>query len=226
MPHVRCWHQPHLALAYCSLATCPCESLLHAACHTAVGLEKRPALPFAAHAYKAPHGVHRPAWSHAHQQHNTNYDSYGSKSDSTWGAWGPVSMLSNLCKRQANLNGGHPVFFYLNLAQNSAYNLYILCRFWKCTRAVVNQLWSNCPKGDLVPGCLVNFGPAYTDLIGEQKQLSMLSDKGVSIVLQGSIVPSAWLPRPPNILQVQFELSRPVLWQYTELVPAVSTNRR
>ena len=40
MPHVGCRHQPHLALAYCTLATCPRESLRGAACHTA--LEKRP----------------------------------------------------------------------------------------------------------------------------------------------------------------------------------------
>ena len=37
---------------------------------------------------------------------------------------------------------------------------------------------------------MVNFGLAKTDLLGEQKPLSVLSDKGVSTVLQSSIVPS------------------------------------
>ena len=58
-------------------------SLLSSACHKAV--EKRPALPFAADAYKSRNGMHWVAVSHAHQQHNTNYDLDGSKQDSTWG---------------------------------------------------------------------------------------------------------------------------------------------
>ena len=73
MQHVGCRHQPHLALAYCSLAPCQRESLLRAACqfHCQTAVEKRPALPITAHAYKARNGVHLPAGSHAHQQHNT-----------------------------------------------------------------------------------------------------------------------------------------------------------
>ena len=50
------------------------------------------------------------------------------------------------------VRGGYPRF-YQNLAKNSDYNLYIPCRFWKCTRAVVKELWPNHPKGDLVPWC-------------------------------------------------------------------------
>ena len=119
-----------------------------------------PAVRSQGHAHKAWNGVHRPAGSHASQQYNTNYDLDNSESDSIWGACGPVSVLSNLCKRQADLNGGHPVFLYLNLAKNLAYNLYILYRFWKCTRAAVNQLWPNRPEVDLVSWRLVNFGPA------------------------------------------------------------------
>ena len=33
------------------------------------------------------------------------------------GVCGPMSVLSNLCERPADLNGGHPAFFYLNLAK-------------------------------------------------------------------------------------------------------------
>ena len=72
MQHVWYQHQPHLALAYYSLAKCTREWLLSTVCHSAV--EKQPALPFAAHAYKARHDVQLPAGSHAHHQHNTNYD--------------------------------------------------------------------------------------------------------------------------------------------------------
>ena len=65
-----------------------------------------PALPFAAHAYKARMGVHRPAWSHANQQHNTHYDLDGFQSDSTSGHVGPCQLV----QRPADLNGAHPVF--------------------------------------------------------------------------------------------------------------------
>ena len=52
-------------------------------------------------------GVHRPAGSHPHQQHSTNYDLDGSKSDST----SAVLVLSNLCKRLADLYRGISSFF-------------------------------------------------------------------------------------------------------------------
>ena len=113
MLHGGCLHQPHPALAYCSLATCPRESLWRAVCHTAV--ESAPpssSQPMNAKREMVCQKLHLrrdlPARSHAHQQHNTNYDSDGSESDSTWGACGPVSVLSNLCERLADLNGGHP----------------------------------------------------------------------------------------------------------------------
>ena len=41
----------------------------------------------------------------------------GLELDSTWGH-------VDLCERLANLNEGHPFFFNLNLAKNSAYTLY------------------------------------------------------------------------------------------------------
>ena len=69
-----------------------------------------------------------------------------------------------------------------------------------------------------------NFGPAKTDLLGEQKLL--LSDQGVSTVLQKSNIPSTWLPMSPNILSALFKLPRPILSQKTERVPAVCANRR
>ena len=69
------------------------------------------------------------------------------------------------------------------------------------------------------------FGERWSGkLLGEQKQ--QLSDQGVSTVLQKSNVPSTWLPRLPNILQVLYELPRLILSQKTERVPAVCANRR
>ena len=45
------------------------------------------------HAYKARNGVHLPSGSHAHQQHSTDYDLDGSKSDGTWGILASVGAV-------------------------------------------------------------------------------------------------------------------------------------
>ena len=94
------------ALAYGSLETCPREYLC------AIQLLKSAppcrSQPMQTKRETACRKLHLPAGSHSHQQHNTNYDLDGSESDSTWGACGPVSVLSNLCERPADLNGGHP----------------------------------------------------------------------------------------------------------------------
>ena len=79
--------------------------------------------PLAAHAYKARHGVHWPSGSHAHQQHNTNYDSDGSE---YFGASWPVLVLSYLLKPQAYLYRGTSS---LQLPPLQFDNLYILTDF-------------------------------------------------------------------------------------------------
>ena len=94
------------ALAYCSLAICPRESLC--AIQLLTSAPPGPCIQSAKWCTLACRKLHLPAGSHAHQQHNTNYDSDGSESDSTWGACGPVSVLSNLCERPADLYLDHP----------------------------------------------------------------------------------------------------------------------
>ena len=79
-----------------------------------------PGLPFAAHDYKARNGVHWPAGSHAHLAEAMLINSTTltmtqvAPSRSALRGIGSVLVLSNLCKRPADLNGGHPVIFHLH----------------------------------------------------------------------------------------------------------------
>ena len=104
--------------------------------------------PRPAHAYRARNGVHLPARSHADQQHNTNYDSDGSESDSTWEHVDQCQSLKavQLVRMTGRLKCRPFRFFLSKSGQISAYTLY---RF--CTRALVTEHWPNRPKGDLVP---------------------------------------------------------------------------